>query len=118
MDVNMPCEPRFNLIGIRQHVVQRGNNREPCFYAEEDCRRYLDDLKRSAEKYGYKVYAYVLMTNHIHLLVTPMRLNVIADMMQALGRRYLLPDKTYKRTGTLWEGRYKSSLGCKPSFVY
>jgi len=107
----MPRKSRFNLVGIPQHVIQRGNNREPCFYAEEDYRRYLDDLKNSAEKYGCKVHAYVLMTNHVHLLVTPMCLNAISDMMQALGRRYVYyMNKTYKRTGTLWEGRYKSSL--------
>ena len=85
----MPRKSRFNLIGIPQQVVQRGNNREPCFYAEEDYLRYLDDLKVSAEKYGCKVHAYVLMTNHVHLLVTPMRLNSISEMMQALGRRYV-----------------------------
>jgi len=107
----MPRKPRFNLIGIPQHVIQRGNNREPCFYAEEDYRRYLDDLKESAEKYHCRIHAYVLMTNHVHLLVTPMKAPGISKMMQALGRRYVYYiNKTYKRTGTLWEGRYKSSL--------
>ena len=107
----MPRKPRFNLIGIPQHVIQRGNNREPCFYAEEDYQRYLDDLKESAEKYDCRIHAYVLMTNHVHLLVTPMKESGISQMMQALGRRYVYYiNKTYKRTGTLWEGRYKSSL--------
>ena len=107
----MPRKPRFNLIGIPQHVIQRGNNRESCFYAEEDYRRYLDDLQESAEKFHCRIHAYVLMTNHVHLLVTPLVEQGIAQMMQALGRRYVYyVNKTYKRTGTLWEGRYKSSL--------
>ncbi len=107
----MPRKSRFNLIGIPQHVIQRGNNREPCFYAEEDYRRYLDDLRDSAIKYNCRIHAYVLMTNHVHLLVTPMAEYGVSQMMQALGRRYVYYiNKTYKRTGTLWEGRYKSSL--------
>lgn len=107
----MPRKPRFNLVGIPQHVIQRGNNREPCFYSEQDYRRYLDDLKKSASKYDCRVHAYVLMTNHVHMLVTPMKDHGISDMMQALGRRYVYyVNKTYQRTGTLWEGRYKSSL--------
>lgn len=107
----MPRKQRFNLIGIPQHVIQRGNNREPCFYAEDDYWRYLEDLKESAEKYDCRIHAYVLMTNHVHLLVTPMKESGISQMMQALGRRYVYYiNKTYKRTGTLWEGRYKSSL--------
>ena len=107
----MPRKPRFKLIGIPQHVIQRGNNREPCFYAEEDYRRYLDDLQECASKFDSRIHAYVLMTNHVHLLVTPMTEHGISQMMQALGRRYVYyVNKTYKRTGTLWEGRYKSSL--------
>jgi len=107
----MPRKPRFNLIGIPQHVIQRGNNREPCFYAEQDYRRYLGDLQEVAKKYHCRIHAYVLMTNHVHILVTPMVEHGISQMMQALGRRYVYYiKKTYKRTGTLWEGRYKSSL--------
>lgn len=107
----MPRKPRFNLVGIPQHVIQRGNNREPCFYSEQDYRRYLDDLKTSASKYDCRIHAYVLMTNHVHMLVTPMKDHGISDMMQAQGRRYVYyVNKTYHRTGTLWEGRYKSSL--------
>lgn len=107
----MPRKPGFNLVGIPQHVIQRGNNREPCFYAVEDYRRYLDDLQESAMKFECHVHAYVLMTNHVHLLVTPFTDNGISQMMQSLGRRYVYYiNKTYKRTGTLWEGRYKSSL--------
>jgi len=107
----MPRKPRFQLVGVPQHVIQRGNNREPCFYAEEDYRRYLDDCHEAAERYQCCIHAYVLMTNHVHLLVTPMAEYGISGMMQVLGRRYVYyMNKTYQRTGTLWEGRYKSSL--------
>jgi putative transposase len=107
----MPRKPRFNLIGVPQHVIQRGNNREPCFYAEEDYWRYLSDLKESANKYNCRIHAYVLMINHVHILVTLLTEYGVSRMMQALGRRYVCYiNKTYKRTGTLWEGRYKSSL--------
>ena len=60
----MPRKSRFNLLGIPQHVIQRGHNREPCFYSEQDCRRYLVDLKAAAKKYECRIHAYVLMTNH------------------------------------------------------
>jgi putative transposase len=107
----MPRKPRFNLPGVPQHIIQRGNNREPCFYSSDDYQKYLDDLKQSAEKYDCRIHAYVLMTNHVHLLVTPMLENGISQMMQALGRRYVnYINTSYHRTGTLWEGRYKSCL--------
>ena len=100
----MPRKPRFNLIGVPQHVIQRGNNREPCFYAEMDYRRYQEDLQEAANKYACRIHAYVLMTNHVHLLVTPMKDHGVSEMMQSLGRRYVYYiNKTYHRTGTLWE---------------
>jgi len=107
----MPRKPRFQLADVPQHVIQRGNNREPCFYAEADYRRYLDDCQEAAIRHHCCIHAYVLMTNHVHLLVTPMVDYGITGMMQVLGRRYVYyMNKTYQRTGTLWEGRYKSSL--------
>jgi len=107
----MPRKPRFNLIGVPQHVIQRGNNREPCFFAESDYYRYLDDLKTAANKFDCRVHAYVLMTNHVHMLITPMAEHAVSEMMQSLGRRYVrYINKEYNRTGTLWEGRFKSSL--------
>ena len=107
----MPRKLRFNLPGIPQHVIQRGNNREPYFYSAEDYHRYLNDLKQSANKYNCQIHAYVLMTNHVHLLVTPFEENGVSQMMQALGRRYVKYfNNTYERAGTLWEGRFKSSL--------
>ena len=85
----MPRKPRFNLPGVPQHVIQRGNNCEPCFYSENDYQRYLNDLKEASSKYNCRINAYVLMTNHVHLLVTPMNENGVSQMMQSLGRRYV-----------------------------
>ena len=107
----MARKPRFNLPGIPQHVVQRGNNREPCFFAEEDYRFYLECLKESSDKFQCDIHAYVLMTNHVHLLVTPHIDNGISQLMQSVGRKYVRHvNYLYRRTGTLWEGRYKASL--------
>ena len=107
----MARKPRFNLVGVPQHVIQRGNNREPCFYSEEDYAAYLEFLKIAADKTDCHLHAYVLMTNHVHMLITPMQEHGISALMQSLGKRYVqYINKTYKRTGTLWEGRYKASL--------
>ena len=107
----MPRRPRIKLAGIPQHVVQRGINREPCFYADEDCHSYLHWLEKAAADWHCAVHAYVLMTNHVHLLVTPETETGIAKLMQAVGRRYVqYINRSYRRTGSLWEGRYKSSV--------
>jgi putative transposase len=102
---------RLDIAGVAQHVVQRGNDRQPCFFQEVDYVRYLQDLRDAAIKYGCHVHAYVLMTNHVHLLVTPSSAGAISRMMQATGRRYVrYINDSMGRTGTLWEGRYKASL--------
>ena len=107
----MPRRPRIKLANVPQHVVQRGINREPCFFAEEDYHCYLHWLKESAADWHCTIHAYVLMTNHVHLLVTPNRADGIAKMMQSIGRRYVqYINRSYHRTGSLWEGRFKSSL--------
>ena len=107
----MPRRPRIKLAGLPQHIVQRGINREPCFFAEEDYHCYLHWLQGSAADWHCAIHAYVLMTNHVHLLVTPQTENGIARLMQSIGRRYVqYINRHYKRTGSLWEGRYKSSL--------
>jgi putative transposase len=104
----MPRKPRFNLPGIPQHVIQRGNNREQCFMTEADYQRYLDDLSQSATRFSCQLHAYVLMTNHVHLLVSTTQTYGISQMMQALGRRYVYyVNRRYKRSGTLWEGRVR-----------
>lgn len=107
----MPRKRRFYVAGMPVHVVQRGNNRDPVFFDESDYRAYLKWLKEAAEKYNCKIHAYVLMTNHVHLLVTPADETGVSRMMQYVGRYYVpYINHTYRRTGTLWEGRYKSSL--------
>lgn len=103
--------PRLYLPGCAQHVIQRGNNREACFYAEADYKAYLSFLKDAAAKYQVAIHAFVLMTNHVHLLVTPQGEQGVSRMMQAQGRKYVQYfNYTYRRTGTLWEGRYKSTV--------
>jgi putative transposase len=103
--------PRFVLVGHPQHIIIRGNNREPVFVADEDYQFFLDKLCDAAKKHQCDIHAYVLMTNHIHLLVTPNKENGISKMMQMLGRYYVQYfNYTYQRSGTLWEGRYKASL--------
>lgn len=107
----MARKPRFNLIGNPQHVIQRGNNRQATFFAEEDYRFYLECLGEAAKKSDSAIHAYVLMTNHVHLLVTPGQPDSISRLMQSVGRRYVqYINYSYKRSGTLWEGRYKASL--------
>jgi putative transposase len=107
----MPRRPRIKLAGMPQHIVQRGINREPCFFADEDYFSYLHWLQKAAADWHCAIHAYVLMTNHVHLLVTPETETGIAKLMQAVGRRYVqYINRSYHRTGSLWEGRYKSSL--------
>ena len=107
----MARQPRFILPGYPQHVIQRGNNRQVIFCAENDYRFYLENLSDAADEFDCDIHAYVLMTNHVHLLVTPQQENSVSKMMQSLGRRYVQYfNYTYRRTGTLWEGRYKASL--------
>lgn len=107
----MPRQPRLDLADIPQHVIQRGNDRQPCFFSDIDYVRYLDELREISLRVGCAVHAYVLMTNHVHLLMTPTSTGQIANVMQALGRRYVryINDRCH-RTGTLWEGRYKACL--------
>ena len=107
----MPRRPRIKLAEVPQHVVQRGINREPCFFADEDYHCYLHWLHKSAADWHCAIHAYVLMTNHVHLLVTAEKPDGIAKLMQAIGRRYVqYINRSYHRTGSLWEGRFKSSV--------
>jgi len=103
--------PRFILPGHPQHIIIRGNNREAIFYAEEDYQFYISKLRDACKKHDCALHAYVLMTNHVHLLITPSSDNGISKAIQMLGRYYVQYfNYSYKRTGTLWEGRYKASL--------
>jgi len=103
--------PRFIIPGQPQHIIQRGNNRQAIFCANADYRFYLEKLKDAAAKHDCEIHAWVLMTNHVHLLVTPQAETGIGKMMQMLGRYYVQYfNYCYQRTGTLWEGRYKATL--------
>ena len=102
----MPRKPRFDITDLPQHIIQRGNNRQPCFYSKPDYRAWIEYLRLACERHGCRVHSYVLMTNHVHLLVTQSRLRGVSRMMCSLGRRYVkYVNDSYQRTGTLWEGR-------------
>lgn len=103
--------PRLTLAGHLHHVIQRGNNRQPIFSDREDRETMLSLLADNAAKYGVAVHAYVLMDNHFHLLVTPATAEGLPQVMQAIGRRYVQYfNRRHARTGTLWEGRYRSTV--------
>lgn len=102
--------PRYGLPGQPQHVIQRGNNREPIFFSDADYLFFLECLKAGCEKYRCDIHAYVLMTNHVHLLVSPQDEGGISKLMQSVGRRYVqYVNFTIRRTGSLWEGRYRAT---------
>ena len=103
--------PRLCLPGIPQHIIQRGNNRQICFGSDDDMSAYAYWLEKYSLKYNVAIHAWVFMTNHVHLLVTPTTSEGISRMMQSLGRQYVRYfNFTYKRSGTLWEGRFKSCV--------
>lgn len=103
--------PRLTLPGYPHHVLQRGNNRQAIFISPPDHQTYLDLLTESARTFKVEVHAYVLMSNHFHLLVTPSTAEGLPLMMQAVGRRYVRYfNDLHGRSGTLWEGRYRSTV--------
>jgi len=118
----MPRRARISLPNVPVHLIQRGNNRQPCFFADEDYCRYLDWLGEYASKSGCRIHAYVLMTNHVHLLLTADHADAGGGLMKLLGQRYVqYVNRAYHRSGTLWEGRFRSCpvqeenylLGCQ-----
>lgn len=114
----MPRLPRVSPVGVSVHLIQRGNNRQACFASEEDFGTYLAFLKEYADKYRVDIHAWVLMTNHVHLLCIPRAADGVSKMMQGLGRRYVQYfNFCNKRSGTLWEGRFKSCLVQNESYV-
>jgi putative transposase len=96
---------------LPRHVLQRGNDRQRCFFDDRDRLLYLQALREAAEREDVVVHAWVLMDNHVHLLLTPTATGAVSRMMQSIGRRYVRAlNQHRKRTGTLWEGRFKSLL--------
>lgn len=107
----MPRRPRVHVDGVPLHIVQRGHNREPCFFGEDDYGSYLHWLGEALSEFECALHAYVLMTNHVHLLFTPRKAEAVPKLIISLGRRYVqYVNRSYRRTGTLWDSRYKSSL--------
>jgi len=93
------------------HVIQRGNNRHVCFFAEDDYRFFLEHLGKLAKRFRCSLHAYVLMTNHFYLLLTFDLDSGPSLLMKFLGQRYVqYVNRAYKRSGSLWEGRFRSSL--------
>ncbi len=93
----MARRPRLVLPQVPLHVIQRGNNRQACFYSDEDYLFYLDHLAEQSEKFGCAVHAYCLMTNHVHLLLTPEKVESVGMMMKGLGQRYVqYINRTYR----------------------
>ena len=114
----MPRRARITLAGVPLHLIQRGNNRQVCFFAREDYKRYLDWLCEYAEECRCEIHAYVLMTNHVHLLITPHAAGSAGTMMKRLGQRYVqYVNRRYRRSGTLWEGRFRSCLTREEEYV-
>ena len=107
----MPRPNRLNIAGLPQHVTQRGNNRQDCFIDTLDYDQYLTLLGNACRKHSCEIHAFVLMTNHVHILMTPNTPDGASLVFRDLGRDYVRQfNKRHKRTGTLWEGRFKSSL--------
>ena len=106
----MPRRPRIDLPGNPQHIIQRGVDRQPVFFSDDDCEYFLEWLNVYATKRSIMLHAYCLMTNHIHLVLTAPSAAELGGLMQDMGRRYVqYVNRTYKRSGGLWQGRYKSS---------
>ena len=107
----MPRRPRVTVPGVALHIIQRGNNRIACFGSDSDYLMYLAHLRQLAERYDCAVHAYCLMTNHVHLLVTPQTTDGCTGLMRDLGQRYVQYfNRCHQRSGTLWEGRFRSCL--------
>ena len=101
----------MRVAGLPVHIIQRGNNRQACFYAEADYQFFLHHLSELAKRFKCEVHAYVLMTNHIHLLLTPNLAGAPSWLMKLLAQRYVqYINKTYRRSGTLWDGRFRSGF--------
>ncbi|SFL64998.1 transposase [Rugamonas rubra] len=107
----MPRRARLVLPDVPLHIIQRGNNRQQCFFADADYLAYLDWLEELAGRSECRVHAYVLMSNHIHLLLSASNVAAPGALMKMLGQYFTHHvNRRYQRTGTLWEGRYKSCL--------
>ncbi len=107
----MPRRARLAVPGIPSRIIQRGVNRANCFFAEDDYQFYLHYLRQYSQAFSCDIHAYALMTNHVHLLVTPKEADSVGRVMKHLGQRYVqYVNRIKDRSGTLWEGRFRSCL--------
>jgi len=107
----MPRRARLRIADMPLHIIQRGNNRGACFFTDADYLVYLRHLRELAARLACCVHAYVLMTNHVHLLLSSREPDGASNLMKHLGQRYVqYVNRTYKRSGSLWEGRFRSSI--------
>ena len=114
----MPRRSRIIMPGVPIHIIQRGNNRQACFFADEDYLLYLDWLEEYALATNCTIHAYVLMTNHVHLLLTPAEEHSPGALMKSLGQRYVqYVNRTYRRSGSLWEGRFRSCIAQQENYL-
>ena len=114
----MPRRLRITLAGVPLHLIQRGNNRQACFFCDEDYRSYLGWLEEYARESGCAIHAFVLMTNHVHLLMTPRTSSGASELMKRLGQRYVqYVNRTYRRSGTFWAGPFRSCLTQEEDYV-
>ncbi|MBT4732068.1 transposase [Candidatus Woesearchaeota archaeon] len=103
--------PRYKIAGVTQLITQRGNNNQSVFFSDQDYQYYLDILNEAAIKYQCQIHSFVLMSNYIHILATPNTVDGVSQLMKSVGQRYVsYINNIEKRTGTLWDGRYKASL--------
>jgi putative transposase len=111
--------PRYFVKGVPLHIILRGNNREPIFANDEDCQFFKEALIDAVKKHGLSIHAYVFMTNHIHLLASPISEESVPKTLQSVGRRYVQYfNFRYQRTGTLWEGRYRATIVEAESYLF
>ena len=107
----MSRQARLFVPGMPSHIIQRGNNRQHCFVERRDYAMYLHSLAKFSHRFDVSVHSFVLMSNHVHMLVTPETVSGVSQLMQSLGRCYVRYfNQQHERTGTLWEGRFKSWL--------
>lgn len=115
----MTRQARLVIPGALHHLLQRGNNRQPVFVDDEDRRAYLDALREATRLHNVRVHGYVLMPNHVHLLLTPQAADGLARAMQTLGRRYVAAfNRRHGRSGTLWEGRFRTAVIEAPAYFH
>jgi putative transposase len=114
----MPRQPRFRLVGFPQHIVQRGNNRQTTFRTESDFRVFKHYLAEASTLHRCAIHAYCVMTNHVHLLVTPASSDAVSKTLHAVSQRYASHfNRVYERSGTLWDGRYRATLVDTDAYV-